>query len=110
MYPYNFFSSLDVRYSDHYLPVETTRSKESRIKNVRSVGCGNYDYSGIFSKTVHLDEELVKSLLSLVVTAAETCAAKFSNILNFRGFPHIPGQDAVMRYATADGGHEGAVL
>ena len=39
-----------------------------------------------------------------------TCAAKFSNILNFRGFPHIPGQDAVMRYATADGGHEGAVL
>lgn len=41
---------------------------------------------------------------------AETCAAKFSNILNFRGFPHIPGQDAVVRYATADGGHEGAVL
>ena len=39
-----------------------------------------------------------------------TCAAKFSNILNFRGFPHIPGQDAVIRYATSDGGHEGAVL
>ena len=41
---------------------------------------------------------------------AETCAAKFANILNFRGFPHIPGQDAVLRYATKDGGHEGAVL
>ncbi len=41
---------------------------------------------------------------------AETCAAKFANILNFRGFPHIPGQDTVIRYATADGGHEGAVL
>ena len=41
---------------------------------------------------------------------AETCAAKFANIVNFRGFPHIPGQDAVIRYATADGGHEGAVL
>ena len=41
---------------------------------------------------------------------AETCAAKFSNILNFRGFPHIPGQDTVVRYAQADGGHEGAVL
>ena len=39
-----------------------------------------------------------------------TCAAKFSNIANFRGFPHIPGQDAVVRYAAADGGHEGAVL
>lgn len=40
----------------------------------------------------------------------ETCTAKFSNITNFRGFPHIPGQDAVMRYASQDGGHEGAVL
>ena len=41
---------------------------------------------------------------------AETCAAKFANIVSFRGFPNIPGQDAVLRYATADGGHEGAVL
>lgn len=41
---------------------------------------------------------------------AETCAAKFANIVNFRGFPHIPGQDTVIRYASADGGHEGAVL
>lgn len=41
---------------------------------------------------------------------AETCAAKFANILNFRGFPHIPGQDTVIRYATANGGHDGAVL
>lgn len=39
-----------------------------------------------------------------------TCAAKFSNVANFRGFPHIPGQDAVLRYATRDGGHDGAVL
>jgi uncharacterized phage protein (TIGR02218 family) len=39
-----------------------------------------------------------------------TCSAKFANVANFRGFPHIPGQDAVLRYATRDGGHEGAVL
>ena len=36
----------------------------------------------------------------------ETCGAKFANTANFRGFPHIPGQDAVLRYATK-GGHEG---
>ena len=40
----------------------------------------------------------------------ETCGAKFANVANFRGFPHIPGQDAVLRYATTDGGHEGSVL
>lgn len=40
----------------------------------------------------------------------ETCGEKFANTANFRGFPHIPGQDAVLRYATKDGGHDGGVL
>ncbi len=39
-----------------------------------------------------------------------TCGAKFANTARFRGFPHIPGQDAVLRYATSAGGNEGAVL
>ena len=26
----------------------------------------------------------------------ETCRAKFNNLLNFRGFPHIPGEDWLM--------------
>jgi uncharacterized phage protein (TIGR02218 family) len=40
----------------------------------------------------------------------ETCSAKFGNVANFRGFPHIPGQDTILRYAARDGGHEGGVL
>ncbi|ATX65516.1 DUF2163 domain-containing protein [Roseinatronobacter bogoriensis] len=40
----------------------------------------------------------------------ETCSAKFANTVNFRGFPHIPGQDTILRYASRDGGHEGGVL
>ncbi|MCL1629898.1 DUF2163 domain-containing protein [Roseibaca sp. V10] len=40
----------------------------------------------------------------------ETCSAKFANIANFRGFPHIPGQDTILRYVSRDGGHEGGVL
>jgi uncharacterized phage protein (TIGR02218 family) len=40
----------------------------------------------------------------------DTCRAKFGNVANFRGFPNIPGQDAVVRYPTRDGGHKGAVL
>ena len=39
-----------------------------------------------------------------------TCRAKFVNTVNFRGFPNIPGQDAVLRYASRDGGNEGNVL
>ena len=36
--------------------------------------------------------------------------AKFLNYANFRGFPHIPGQDTILRYASSDGGHDGGVL
>lgn len=39
-----------------------------------------------------------------------TCSAKFGNVASFRGFPHIPGQDTILRYASRDGGHDGAVL
>jgi hypothetical protein len=36
-----------------------------------------------------------------------TCRDRFGNVVNFRGFPHIPGNDVVLRYprdgATLDG-------
>ncbi|MDB6179139.1 DUF2163 domain-containing protein [Paracoccus sp. Z330] len=39
-----------------------------------------------------------------------TCGTKFGNVVNFRGFPHIPGQDTILRYASEDGTHDGSVL
>jgi len=40
----------------------------------------------------------------------ETCKTKFDNAINFRGFPHIPGQDVVIRYATSSDPNTGDVL
>jgi uncharacterized phage protein (TIGR02218 family) len=40
----------------------------------------------------------------------ETCAGRFANAINFRGFPHIPGNDAVIRYARRDGTNNGEPL
>ena len=40
----------------------------------------------------------------------ETCQAKFANALNFRGFPHIPGQDTIIRYAAKGDTNSGSVL
>jgi len=38
----------------------------------------------------------------------ETCRAKFANGLNFRGFPHMPGNDFVVAYPVAgEPGHDG---
>ncbi|GIK80849.1 MAG: DUF2163 domain-containing protein [Pseudorhodoplanes sp.] len=37
-----------------------------------------------------------------------TCRDRFANTINFRGFPHIPGNDFVMRYAIdGEPGHDG---
>lgn len=37
-----------------------------------------------------------------------TCRERFANIDNFRGFPHIPGNDFVMRYAVSgEAGNDG---
>jgi uncharacterized phage protein (TIGR02218 family) len=30
-----------------------------------------------------------------------TCKAKFDNAINFRGFPHVPGNDQILRYPDA---------
>ncbi len=40
----------------------------------------------------------------------QTCKSKFSNHLNFRGCPHIPGQDFVLGYATSSDLHDGSAL
>ena len=53
---------------------------------------------------------------TFVVTAGcdkrfATCRDRFSNALNFRGFPHIPGNDFVTRYAVSgEPGNDGGSL
>ncbi|MBV0912951.1 DUF2163 domain-containing protein [Anianabacter salinae] len=41
---------------------------------------------------------------------AETCRAKFGNFLNFRGFPHIPGDDWLMSYPGSGAMDGGALI
>jgi len=39
----------------------------------------------------------------------ETCRARFNNAVNFRGFPHVPGNDFVIAYPLpGEPGHNGA--
>jgi uncharacterized phage protein (TIGR02218 family) len=39
-----------------------------------------------------------------------TCKAKFANAVNFRGFPHLPGNDAGYAYVTEGGQFDGGPL
>lgn len=42
--------------------------------------------------------------------AAGTCRSKFNNMLNYRGFPTIPGEDWLMSYPTSSGKNDGGEL
>ncbi len=41
---------------------------------------------------------------------AVNCRVKFGNLLNFRGFPHIPGEDWVTAYPSSGETHDGGSL
>ncbi|MEJ6398045.1 DUF2163 domain-containing protein [Yoonia sp. 208BN28-4] len=41
---------------------------------------------------------------------AETCRAKFANLVNFQGFPHIPGDDWLMSVPRSDKDNTGGSL
>ena len=41
---------------------------------------------------------------------AETCRLKFDNFLNFRGFPHIPGDDWLVSYPVSGKENDGGSL
>jgi uncharacterized phage protein (TIGR02218 family) len=53
---------------------------------------------------------------AFIVTAGcdkrlETCRDRFNNALNFRGFPHIPGNDFITRYAVSgEPGNDGGSM
>jgi uncharacterized phage protein (TIGR02218 family) len=41
---------------------------------------------------------------------ADTCRLKFGNFNNFRGFPHIPGEDWLTSYPVSSGSNDGGSL
>ena len=41
---------------------------------------------------------------------SKLCKAKFANPSNFRGFPHLPGNDDAYGYVTDDGEFDGGAL
>lgn len=41
---------------------------------------------------------------------SETCRTKFGNFINFRGFPTIPGDETIQRYASQSDPNTGAVI
>ena len=66
----NLLASLDVRSSDCHLSVKSARPQNRRVENIHAVRRRHDDDALIDSETIHLNQELVERLLSLIVTAA----------------------------------------
>lgn len=70
----DLFATADVWQAYHHLAIETTRTKQRRVEYVRSVGSSDDDDAIVHFEAVHLYQQLVEGLLTLVVTAAHAGA------------------------------------
>ena len=64
-------AALDVRPVEGHVAVETTRPKKGGVEDVWPVGGRDDDDVGVGVESIHLDQQLIQGLLTLVVTAAE---------------------------------------
>ncbi len=86
--------------------------------NAGVVSIVKVDAAGVDFRDVELWEELrapveVGDVAELVVGCDKrhgTCGPKFGNLLNFRGFPTIPGEDWVTDFPRSDGQNTGGSL
>src|SRR5579884_1988987 len=83
MHAQHFFAPAHIRTSYDHAAVETSRPQQCWVKHVRAVGGGNQNDAIVRLKTVHLDQQLVQCLLTLIVSATQTCSAVTAYGVNF---------------------------
>ena len=64
-------ATFDIRRINGDLTVEATRTHQSGVQDIRSVGRGNDDDAAVSFETIHLGEQLVQGLLPFVVAATD---------------------------------------
>mmetsp|Transcript_3420 Transcript_3420/g.5643 ORF Transcript_3420/g.5643 Transcript_3420/m.5643 type:complete len:320 (+) Transcript_3420:2563-3522(+) len=82
MYTKDTSSSLEVGKPNGNLSVKTSRTQQGLIQNIHTVSSGNGDDSGVTIESVHLYQNLVNSLFTLVITSGKTSTTLTSNGIN----------------------------
>src|ERR1044071_8271904 len=77
------FASFDIRTVNDHTAVKSSRTKQRRIEHVGPVRRGDQDHAVVRLEAVHLDQQLVESLFTLVVPAAETRASMTTHGVDF---------------------------
>ena len=71
----NLFSVVDVWKIQDHTTVEATWAQKGWVKHVRTIGRGNHDDTDVGIKPVHLHQDLVESLFTLVVRSTKSRSA-----------------------------------
>ena len=79
----DLLTTTNIRQSHHHLAIKTTRTQQSRIQHIRTVGGSNHNDCLMAFKAIHLNQHLVQRLLPLIVTTAKTCATLTPYCINF---------------------------
>ena len=83
MYLQDLGPATNIRKRHNHLAIETSGTQQRRIKNIRTVGGSNQDDPLVRFKTIHLNQQLVKSLFTLIVTAPHTSATMTTDGIYF---------------------------
>ncbi|KIR22283.1 hypothetical protein PFLU3_21630 [Pseudomonas fluorescens] len=83
VYFQDLFTATDIRQANHDLTVETARTQQCRVQHVRTVGRSDDDNAVIHFETIHLDQQLVEGLLTLIVTTTHAGATMATNGIDF---------------------------
>ncbi len=106
------FSGVDERWFDRgRLEVVTglAAGLSAMVKNDRQVGAGRVVELWQALGTTPAIGDTVR-LVAGCDRRAETCGIKFNNFSNFRGFPHIPGEDWLASYPVSSDENAGGSL
>ena len=98
-----------VRARDADLAERGERGTTAHVKSDRSARAGGCSSSGSSRPRPVASGDRFR-VVAGCDKAAATCGEKFDNFLNFRGFPHIPGEDWVTAYPKDGAIHDGASL
>lgn len=97
---------------------ERGRLEWSTGENIGAVGQVKLDLSRTDGRALDLWEEAAREIrigdrarvIAGCNKSAETCRTKFNNFNNFRGYPHMPGEDWITSYAATGEAHDGGSL
>ena len=83
MHAEDFFTAFDIRQADGDLTVEAARAKKRGIEHIRTVGRGDDDDAFLSVEAIHLNEQGIESLFTLIVTSTHAMTAVTAHGVDF---------------------------